>query len=435
MTANAWQPARGQQSSSLPGGATLVTATLPDAASAAIGVWFAVGSRHESPRLNGVAHFLEHLLFKGTRHSSASALSQRIEGLGGYFNAFTEEEHTCFYARAAARHARELLDTLLEMAVEPALAPADIRRERRVIQEEIAMYDDQPAEKAHELLNAAQFPGHPLGRPVAGTRDSLAEIRRTDLVRRLETHYASGALVIAAAGAVNHAEIAEWAGTWVRRLRAGEAPAPDATPSEPDRPRFTALRRKVEQSNLELGFRACSRLDPARHAVRLLNVIFGENMSSRLFQAVRENRGLAYQIQSSATFWSDCGDLAISAGVDPERLESAVRLILREARRLTQSPPGARELARAREYAIGHFDLHLENPENYMVHLGEQWLAFGRVEPPDQWRAALTRVTASEIRAAARAVFQPRRAALAIVGPDRPKSRWAGRWTSGLAGR
>jgi len=401
----------------LPGGLRVATAEIPHATSAAIGIWIGVGGRHEPARLNGVSHFLEHLLFKGTRRRSAVEISRAIEGIGGYLNAFTDEEHTCFYARAQADRWPELLDVLIDMQLGSVLAPAEINRERGVIREELAMYRDQPAEYLHDLLNAAQFGIHPLGRPVIGTEASLRRMRRPELAGYLAQNYVSGATVIVGAGRLRHAELVRT----VRKLAPGFRTGPQpgfVTAAEPGpTPRFKHLRKDTEQTHLGLALRTASRTDPRRFALRLLNVVLGENMSSRLFQVIRERHGLAYNIQSSTSFWADTGDLVITAGVEHRALKPALRLIWRELRRLSDRPISPPEFQRARDYVLGQWELSREGTEHQMMALGEQVLGFGAPIAPDTIRAELTRVTPRQIQACARDFFQPGRATLACLGP------------------
>ncbi|MFM7100862.1 MAG: M16 family metallopeptidase [Verrucomicrobiota bacterium] len=404
----------------LPGGLRVVTAAMPHMASAAVGIWVAAGSRHEPAECNGISHFIEHLLFKGTRRRTAAAISEAVEGIGGYLNAFTDEEHTCFYARAHGTRLPDLVDVLLDMFHHARLAPADIRKEREVILEELAMYRDQPADHVHDLLNAAQFPGHPLGRPVIGTPRTLRALNRGRFVAYLASHYVTGSTVIAAAGAVDHDALLHLVRPRLRGARTG--PRPPALPVGPPagRPLLRAERRSAEQMNLALGFRSVSRHDPRREAVRLLNVLLGENMSSRLFQAIRETHGLTYNIHSSMTVWEDVGDLVVSAGLDPSELERTLRLTTRELRRLQDRRVGARELGRARDYVIGQLDLSLENTENQMMWLGEQWIHHGALRPPPVIKDRLARVTPAAIQSVAREILGPGSRTLALVGPDRP---------------
>jgi predicted Zn-dependent peptidase len=388
-------------------------------ASVSVGVWVGVGGRHEPEALSGISHFIEHLLFKGTRRRSAAEISQAVEGIGGYLNAFTDEEHTCLYARAQASRLGDLVDVLLDMFLESKLSPAEIRRERDVIFDEMAMYRDQPTELMHDVLNAAQFPNHPLGRAVIGTKKTLTNLRRSHFEAYLASHYVTEATVIAAAGNLDHAELVEMVRQRESQFRRGARPSGSAPTERTGRPAVKTVTKTVEQANIGLGFRTCSRHDPRRFALRLLNVVLGENMSSRLFQVVREEHGLTYNIHSSLSFWGDCGDVVIAAGLDAGELEKTVRLVVAELQRLARRPPGNAEFERARDYLLGQLDLQLENTENHMMTLGEQWLAYGRLFEPAESKARLCAVKPAELKAAAQAFFRPERLAVALVSPAR----------------
>lgn len=401
----------------LPNGTRVVTAEMPHMASVSVGLWVGVGGRHEPRSLGGISHFIEHLLFKGTQTRTAAGISQAVEGIGGYLNAFTDEEHTCFYARARADRWPELLDVLVDMFLHPRLDPGDIRRECDVILEELAMYRDQPGEYVHDLLNAAQFPRHPLGRPVIGSRATLRPLRRNHFTDYLASHYTAGATVLAAAGNITHADFLNAVQPLARSFRPGPRAACQPWTAKPNGPRVRLHTRDVEQTNLALGLRTVSRHDPRRHALRLLNVILGENMSSRLFQTIREQHGLTYNIQSALTAWADTGDIVISAGLDTRELEKTLRLVIREMDRLAARAPGKAELLRARDYVIGQFDLGMEGTEHHMMWLGEHWLNHDGFIPPSETRSALAAVTAAEIRQAAAELFSPPRRTLALVSP------------------
>ncbi len=390
---------------------------MPHLASVAVGLWVNTGGRHESARENGAAHFIEHMLFKGTRRRSAARISQDVEGIGGYLNAFTDEEHTCFYSRAVASRLPELLDVLFDMFLDSRFAPTEIAKERDVILEEQAMYRDQPAELVHDLLNQAQFPRHPLGRPVIGSARSVRGLQRKDLLGFLERRYVTGSTVIAAAGNLSHEALVKQVQPWLRRFRHGVHPIAEPAPAIPDKPRCLLHSKKTEQTHIALGFRTASRQDERRFALRLLNVLLGENMSSRLFQTIREEHGLAYNIQSTGTAWSDCGDLVISAGLDDAQLEKTLKLVFKEVQRLVERAPGKAELARARDYALGQSDLSLEGSEPMMMWLGEQVLGFGRVVPPEETRARIAAVQPSDISRVARDFMKPSGLSLALVSP------------------
>jgi predicted Zn-dependent peptidase len=403
----------------LKNGLTVATAAMPHMASVSLGLWVGVGSRYEPAGENGVCHFIEHLLFKGTRKRSAKEISQAVEGIGGYLNAFTGEEMTCFHARACADRFDELLDVLADMLLESRFAPGDIAKERDVIKEEVAMYLDQPQHQVQELLNATLWPGQPLGRPITGTERSLDAIRRPNLLEFLRSNYVTGRTLVAAAGQLEHRQVVRAVSRYARRFRTGPSPRFLPARDRQHRPCVRLVTKKTEQTQMALGIRACSRHDERRYALRLLNTLLGENMSSRLFQVVREERGLAYSIYSTPSFFDDTGDLVISAGLDTANLSATLRIILRELRRFADSPPGAAELRRARDYVIGQLELGLESTDNQMHWIGEQWLGYGKIMRPDEVKRRLRKVTGDEIRAVARDLFRPERFNLALVSPRR----------------
>jgi len=403
--------------SHLDNGLTVATADMPHMTSVSVGLWVGVGSRYEPAALNGVCHFIEHLLFKGTRKRSAREISQAVEGIGGYMNAFTGEESTCFHARAGHERFDELLDVLMDMFLDSKFASADIAKERQVIKEEIAMYLDQPQHLVQELLNATLWPDQPLGKPITGTARTLDAMTRLRLLSYLHENYTAGSALIVAAGRIKHGHLVRSMGRYAARFQTRGRPAFPPARNEQRGPNIRLFTKDTEQTQLELGIRTCSRHDSRRYALRLLNAILGENMSSRLFQIIREDRGLAYSIYSTPSFFADTGDLVISAGLDADNLTKTLRLVTRELRRLTRSLASAVELRRARDYAIGQMDLSLESADNQMHWLGEQLLAYGRVFRPAEIKRRLRAVTASQVRAVASDFFRPERLNLALVSP------------------
>jgi predicted Zn-dependent peptidase len=401
----------------LKNGLTVATAEMPHMTSVSLGLWVGVGSRYEPEKLNGVCHFIEHLLFKGTAKRSAKAISEAVEGIGGYLNAFTSEEATCFHARASHDRFEELLDVLMDMQLHSKFAPPDIDKEREVIKEEMAMYLDEPQHHVQELLNAAMWPGQPLGRSITGTDKTLDAMKRPHLVGYLRDNYVAGGALVVAAGRITHRKTLKAVARYAPRLNLGPRPRFDPARTDQRQPGLRLFTKKTEQTQIALGIRTCSRHDHRRYALRLLNTILGENMSSRLFQVVREDRGLAYSIYSTPSFFEDTGDLVISAGLDTDNLRQTLRLILRELRRLTKSLPGAAELRRARDYVIGQIDLGSESTDNQMNWLGEQILGYGRVFTPSEIKRQLRQVTAADIRAVAREFFRPERLNMALVSP------------------
>jgi predicted Zn-dependent peptidase len=401
----------------LENGLAVATAEMPHMASVSVGIWVGVGGRYEPAAINGVSHFIEHLLFKGTRRRSARDISQAVEGIGGYLNAFTSEEHTCFYAKAGHNHFQQLWDVLADMFLNSTFDPVEIGKERDVIKEELAMYIDQPHQYVQELLNALMWPDQPLGRSITGTEKTLDAIGRKQLVEYQRTNYVAPATLVAVGGRITHAEAVKAVKKSVRKFSAGQRPRYAPAAATQTRPAIHLHTRKTEQTQAALGIRACSRHDEWRFALRLLNVILGENMSSRLFQTVREEHGLAYSIYSGNSFFDDAGDIVISAGLDLDNLEKALKIIVRELKRLATDLASPAELRRARDYLTGQMDLSLENSENQMMWAGEQWLGYGKIVKPDEFKKRLGEIGPSAIRAAARRFFRPDRYSLALVSP------------------
>jgi predicted Zn-dependent peptidase len=390
---------------------------MPHMASVSVGIWVGVGSRYEPARLNGICHFIEHLLFKGTKKRSAMEISQAIEGAGGYLNAFTSEEATCFHARACHDRFEEILDVLIDMLLNSRFDKEEIHKEREVIKEEIAMYLDEPQHYVQELLNSILWPGQALGRPITGTTKTLDAMGRDQLVEYLRGHYVTGNTLLVCAGKIKHHRAVRAVARHVRRFQPGARPLCPPVHMEQSSPRLSLFTRKTEQTQIALGIGTCSRHDERRYPLRLLNTILGENMSSRLFQTIREDLGLAYTIYSTPSFFEDTGDLVISAGMDTEKLSRTLRLILREMRRLTQAAPTAAELRRAKDYVNGQINLGGESTDNQMNWVGEQLLGYGKIDRPELIQQRLARVTAAEIRSVAQDFFRPERLNLALVSP------------------
>lgn len=407
--------------STLENGVRVTTAAMPHVAAVTIGLWVRVGGRHEPARLNGVSHFIEHLLFKGTKRRTAKQISEAVEGRCGYLDAYTQEELTCFYARATREHAADVFAVLADMLLNPALAPRDIAKERGVILEEIAMYQDQPAQQVDEHLMAALWPDHALGRPLTGTPATLAPMKRAAIAAFKEAHYVAGNLVVAMGGAVRHDEAVRLARRWFGRLPRRTAPAPVAAGGSEPR-RFALEKRDIDQTHLALGFRVFGRCDERKYALKLLGVLLGENMSSRLFQIVREEHGLAYAISSGMQLFDDTGLFSIDAGLDADRTPRALDLIFRELHRLSDAPPSARELRQAKDYAIGQLRLGLETTTNQMTWAGEQLLSYGDILQPDAIADRVAAVTARDIRNIAAEIFRGGRASCAIISPLAPRS-------------
>jgi predicted Zn-dependent peptidase len=401
----------------LPNGLTVATMEMPHMASVSLGVWVGVGGRYEPAAISGASHFIEHLLFKGTRTRSAREISQAVEGIGGYLNAFTSEENTCFYAKARHDHFDVLLEVLTDMFLHSVFDPQEMEKERGVIKEELAMSLDQPAQHVQELLNEIQWPDQPLGRPLTGSDQTIESITREQLRAYQKRNYVAATTVVAAAGHLAPTRVLKAVADVLSGFRAGAKPRYQPVTWSQRAPVVRLVTKPVEQTQIALGVRTCSRHDERRYGLRLLNAILGENMSSRLFQHIREDHGLAYNIYSSLSFFDDIGDLVVSAGLETKNLAKTLTLVAEDLKEMTEKPPGAAEFSRARDYVIGQIDLSLENTESHMMWMGEQLLGYGDILPPERVKQRLAAVTPAEVMAIAREFLRPERFNLALVSP------------------
>ena len=398
-------------------GAQLAVAQMPHVESVSVGFWLAVGGRHESKRHNGIFHFLEHMLFKGTSKRTARQISEAVEGVGGYLNAFTAEEMTCYYARASAKHLKVVVDVLSDMLLRATFPAAETERERGVIQEEIRMYEDQPSQLAQDLCSALLWPHNPLGRSLAGTTSTIQRMKRRDLLDYRSRFYHSGNLCITVAGKTDLVEVKDLLRPLLRKFPTGSR-SPFAPVSRRQTvPRFQVVRKPIEQTQWVLGLRGVSRHDPRRAAFRLMSVILGENMSSRLFQTVREKHGLAYSISCGASYYEETGSFFINAGVENSKTTQSIRLALKTLSQLSRRAPSVRELRRAKEYTFGQIHLNLESTDNQMMWLGEGLLGHNRVINPEKLIRQIEAVTPEEVRAAAALLVHDERINLAVVSP------------------
>jgi len=401
----------------LPNGVRVVTSTMSHVQSVAVGIWVGVGGRHEPAPEAGVSHFIEHLLFKGTAKRSARQISEAIEGKGGYLNAFTQEEMTCYYARVASDHVWTALDVLADMYLHPRLAPADIEKERGVIIEEMMMYRDQPDQVVQEMLGETLWPGHALGRPLIGNLRSIKSLQMASIQAYKQRTYVPENTVFAFAGRVEPADCVKQVRHLMSGLKANPAPPYDKVTDQVKQERLALKAKAIEQTHMAMGFRVFGRFDPRRFPLKVLNVILGENMSSRLFQVVREKYGLAYSIHSTIQLFEETGVFVISAGLDRERREKAVRLVCREVARLKKEAVPADELKRAKEYVVGHLKLALENTSGHMMWIGENLMSYNAFVSPESVVKAVDAVTVADVRRLANELFQPDLTSLAILSP------------------
>jgi predicted Zn-dependent peptidase len=406
----------------LPGGLRVVTERMPGVRSVSLGIWIGIGSRDESPRHAGAAHYLEHLLFKGTRRRTAVAIAEEFDAVGGDLNAFTSKEHTCFYAHVLDTDLALAVDVLADVVTDATLAPPDVEVERGVVLEEIAMRDDDPEDLLGELFDEALFGDHPLGRPVIGSEESVRGMSRETLHEFWRGQYTTPRMIVTAAGNLVHDEVVELVGA---ALAAAAQRAGSASPVPPRRPAPVTLTGgpqlmlhpdDTEQAHLLLGGPGLSRHDPRRSVLTVLNTALGGGPSSRLFQQVREQRGLAYSVYSSSSSYSDAGCFSVYAGCAPERLDEVVTVIRTVLAEVAADGLTPAELVRAQGNLRGGIVLGLEDTPSRMNRIGRSELDHGRQRTVTESLDRIASVTTEQVATlAAELLAAPLTAA--VVGP------------------
>ncbi|MET9516893.1 pitrilysin family protein [Streptomyces sp. NPDC002994] len=410
----------------LPGGLRIVTETLPSVRSATFGIWAHVGSRDETPTLNGATHYLEHLLFKGTEKRSALDISSAIDAVGGEMNAFTAKEYTCYYARVLDTNLPLAIDIVCDMLTGSLIKAEDVDAERGVILEEIAMTEDDPGDVVHDLFAKTMFGDTPLGRPVLGTVDTVEALSADRIRRFYKKHYDPTHLVVAAAGNVDHATVVRQ----VRKAfeRAGALSRTDAVPLDPrdgsrvirTAGRVEHLNRKTEQAHVVLGMPGLSRTDDRRWAMGVLNTALGGGMSSRLFQEVREKRGLAYSVYSYTSSFADCGLFGVYAGCRPAQVHDVLKICRDELEKVAADGLPDEEIDRAVGQLSGSTVLGLEDTGALMNRIGKSELAWGDHISVDDMLARMAAVTPDDVREVAAEVLG-HRPSLSVIGPLKDK--------------
>ena len=405
-------------------GLRVVTETMPEARSVAVGFWVAAGSRDESPGIAGASHFLEHLLFKGTSTRTARDIAEAFDAIGGELNAFSAKEYTCYYARVLDRDLPMTLEYLCDMLGNSVLDADDMDAERRVILEEINMHEDTPDDLIHDVFTETVWPGHPLGRPVLGTAATIRAATRDRVRRFYRRHYVPGNVVVAAAGNLDHDRVLKLVERGLdtgRRVRASKAPSlrePGRVPRPS--PAVHVRHRKTEQAHIMLGTSGLARHDPRRFAFGITNTALGGGMSSRLFQEVREKRGLAYSVYSYHSMFTECGLFSVYAGTSPDRAHEVLGLVRREVEDVAARGLAADELERAKGHTKGAIVLSQEDTGGRMSRLGKSEIGHGEILSLDELIDRIDAVTSAEVEAvAAEILSQPM--ALAVIGPFRAR--------------
>lgn len=398
----------------LANGLRVLIEPIPTCRSVSFGIWVKTGSRNETPEENGISHFVEHMLFKGTKRHTAKEIADRFDGIGGNVNAFTSKENTCYYAKVLDQHLPIAVDLLSDMFFESQFAGNELAKEKNVILEEIAMYEDTPDDTVHDLASRAAFGDHPLAYSILGTAERLGPMGPDDLRRYMQKRYRSDNTVISIAGNVGE-DVLELIEKHFGRFAVSGADEPLEAPSF--RSDHLFHRKKTEQNHLCLTFPGCSIADPKLYAMILLNNTIGGGMSSRLFQEIREKRGLAYSVYSYHTSYSDSGLFTIYAGTAPKQTKEVYELIMEQLQELAAKGMSEAELIRGKEQLKGNLILSLESTSSRMNRIGKNELMLGRHYSLDELLERIDQVTMDDIEEMLeRMMKQP--CAMAMVGSD-----------------
>lgn len=410
-------PVLREQKFVLDNGVRVLIEELPHVHSAALGFWVDTGTKNETQENNGISHFIEHMLFKGTAKRTALAIAQALEDTGGSLNAFTDKEMTCYYARVLDDQVELAIDVLADMLLNSTIDEREIRREKKVVLEEIKMYEDTPDELVQDLFSQVFWRGHPLGQAIVGTRQSVRRTSRSDIVAYMDEFYTPDRLVVSIAGNVQSARVLRQLETTIGGLiRPGRrlvetAPVPAAT---------TKIKFKdIEQAHLVLGTKGLAVDDKDRYVLTVLDSILGGGMSSRLFQEVREKRGLAYSIASFEVLYRFAGIFGIYAATDPKSLDAVIEVALAEVNKIKEGAVDREELRRAQQQLRGSLLLALEVPRHRMSRMARNELYFGRLIPPSEIIAGIEAVELSDICRLSRDLFEPKFLTTTVVGPVR----------------
>jgi predicted Zn-dependent peptidase len=409
--------------STLTNGVRVITETMPAVRSATLGIWADVGSAAERAEKRGISHLVEHMLFKGTQRRTSRAIAESMDGVGGNLNAFTDKETTCYYAKVIDHHVPLAIDVLSDMFLHSVFDPGEIVKEQNVVLEEIKMYDDSPDEMIHDLFIRSMWSGSDLGEPTIGYAETVSSLTRDDLRGHMAAHYAPNTVVVAAAGNVVHERFLELVAD------ALEGYAGTCEPPVPDHPRLTASRlfkhKDTEQAYVVLGTRGLSLRDERRYALSVLDTILGGGMSSRLFQEVREKRGLAYSVYSFQQSYREAGLFAVSAGTSPRNVQECVDVVTEELQKVAHDGVTEAELGLAKEHIKGSLTLSLESSSGRMIRLGRGEFTHGYYLTTEEIEAKVDAVTGEQILSLAHELFATQNLGLCVLGPvDEDAIRW-----------
>lgn len=400
----------------LPNGVRIVTEEITSVRSVSMGIWVGAGSRDENSENSGIAHFIEHMMFKGTSKRTAKEIAETLDDVGGQLNAFTSKEYTCYYAKVLDEHIDIAIDLLSDMFFDSSFKEEEIEKEKNVIIEEIKMYEDAPDELVHDIFTTAIWKDHPLGRPIIGTEEIIQKTGRKELLAFRDTHYTADSVVVAVAGNIKHDEIIKKLTPVFAGMKAREAKRVFTPPVNYNQ--ISVKNKDTEQVHLCVGTPGLSLGHENLYVLHSMNSIFGGGVSSRLFQEIREERGLVYSVYTYHSSYRDAGLFSIYAGLSKNNLETVISLISEETKKLIDSGITEKELVRAKEQLKGSMFLGLENVSNRMSRLGKSELTMDRIMTVDEIVDKINAVTLEQVLGLVRDMFRPENIAVSAIGPE-----------------
>ncbi len=405
------------QKTTLPSGIRIISEKVPSVRSVSVGVWIHAGSRDEDASDSGMCHFIEHMVFKGTRTRRMHQIAQRMESVGGYLNAFTTKEYTCFYSRALDEHLGRAIETVCDLVSGPTFPEKDLEKEKDVVVEEMKMYADSPEDYAFDLLEKSLFSDHPLGRPIIGTEESVRSFDRNRLVGFLDEHYTPDRIVVAVSGNAEHDRVVTHVARAFRDFDRKPGPRIEV-PIGTYRAEETSRKRPIQQAHLLLGRRAFNVHHKDRVSLSVLNTLLGGGMSSLLNQNIREKYGFCYNIYSFANMYSDTGDFGVYMGTDEKNLDRARQLLFRELKKLVHLQITPRKLKQIKNQVKGSIMLGLEGMGSRMMRIGRQELYYNRFFSMDEIVASIDAVTAEELQSVAGELFDREAFSIVALRPE-----------------
>lgn len=402
----------------LPSGIRVITEEIPHVRSVSIGAWIDVGSRDEDEQTNGISHFLEHMVFKGTKRYKIQGIARSLESVGGYLNAFTTKEHTCYYARILDEHLTKAVDVLSELVQHPAFPSHELEKEKQVVIEEIKNIEDDPDDLVHDYFDRVLYRNHPLSYPIIGTEQNISSLNQDALFRHLDRYYTPERTVVAAAGRLTHETLVNLVEKFFSAPAKRGGERPKATSPKPLCGKTEVFEKPIMQAHICLGTLGYSVKNRQRYHLLVLNTLLGDGMSSRLFQNIREKYGFAYSVYSFANTMSDTGNFGVYIGTDKNNIQRSIDLIFKELEKLARKPVSAAELRRAKAQVKGSMMLSLENTSSRMMRIGSGELFYGKITSFDDILKKIDAVTVEDVYTVTSTLLQPDRYSTVILKPN-----------------